>query len=307
VPCAASGRPFGRPSRPGRGDFKAGLAARRRPQKKQTKGDKKKTKFGTRQQMWKKQAGPKTQKKRNCREFGKANALKGHLWGKWLQYVKEHAAGGPRLFILLSLTAVLCIRITQAARLKADDVKVSTGRVYIAPFKGHDSTTKKLPPSALGHVRLWVAKGASAKPVTRRCGARGVVKIYRKYVWPTKGFLFPSKKGCSKGHVTKDTVARQIRTIAKGFLQVYGNDPDLGSKQIRSHSGRRHAITWAASNGVPDTAGMEWSQIKNAKVYKGYAELDAEAVSNIINAADKKCRLAPKLKVAAATRRKRRQ
>ena len=51
--------------------------------------------------------------------------------------------------------------------------------------------------------------------------------------------------------------------------------PELArGRNIRSHSGRRHAISAMADGGVPENAGMWWSQILKPEVYRGYIEPD---------------------------------
>ncbi len=108
-------------------------------------------------------------------------------------------------------------------------------------------------------------------------------------MWPRDdSFHFPANANCTKGHTTKDTVGRQIRSIRGDFVKRYGKRyPELHGKAIRSHSGRRHAITWMA---------MSWAQIESVKVYQGYVEKDPDGIGRIIGAAEKRSPLAGKLR-----------
>ena len=74
------------------------------------------------------------------------------------------------------------------------------------------------------------------------------------------------------------------------FLHKFGDTmPELiNGKNIRTHSGRRHAISELAAAGIHQQVGMTWTQIDSARVYQGYIDLDPAQVYSAIVKYDKR-------------------
>ena len=212
-----------------------------------------------------------------AKRLGKAHALAGKRWGIWLDHVRRY--GGGHFFLLLYLTSALCLRVTQAARLRAQDFDMRRKRVFVAKLKGHPSTHKPILPSVL----LFLKKIKS----------QGVPSPKKRFAWPKTGYLFPSRRGSGVPFVSKDTVASCIRRVRKQFVQAYRKTyPDLeGGKTIRSHSGRRHCISLMANSEVTPAVTMAYAQILTYRIYKGYVDMDAEQVSPILKRLDGKIKL----------------
>ena len=143
--------------------------------------------------------------------LGKAHSLPDGFWEKWLDFVLEHEKGGPKLFACLWLTSAMCLRITQAAQLVAEEVLAN--KVYIRAFKGKKAFYKSMLPSVAQQIRKLRKEGLEVKSLARQCGGRGLVRLRRHFSWPKKGPLFASRTGASKGHWNKDVVAAKIRQI----------------------------------------------------------------------------------------------
>jgi hypothetical protein len=87
-----------------------------------------------------------------------------------------------------------------------------------------------------------------------------------------------------------------IRKIRPAFVQRYADKwPELSAQAIRSHSGRRHAISWMVGEGVADLVGMTWAQIKTPRVYMGYTSLHQEQVGDFLARVDAQSPLAPEV------------
>ena len=189
--------------------------------------------------------------------LGKAHALHGSMWQKWLQHVRDSAH--PKYFLILWLTQALCIRVSQALLLTTDCFDLQGKRVYLQCFKRHSAVWKPLLPTVLKFLLQCKRKGIQNKQ-----GA--------KWTWPAnkKSWLFPSRRGSKRPHVSKDVLCHVVGTVRKSFLKRH--HCLQGDKSIRTHSGRRHAISSIAAAGVPADVGMCWAQISSAKVYRQYVD-----------------------------------
>lgn len=202
-----------------------------------------------------------------AKRLGRAHALPGQCWAKWTKYFYKNA---PRkYYYILVLIEALCVRVTQICQLTVADVDLRRRRVWLKPFKRHRGVWKPLLPSVVETIRSWKSKG---------------------WKWPRSGYLFPSQKGSKHPHVTKDIVARHVKQQRKSFVQKFSEQfPELrNGLEIRTHSGRRHAISELAGAGVPQHIGMAWSQIESPKVYQSYVDLEPKQVYATMVKHDKK-------------------
>lgn len=188
--------------------------------------------------------------------------MPGKCWLLWLKYFRQKA---PRkYYYILVLIEALCVRVTQVCQLKVEDVDLRGRRVWLKPFKRHKGVWKPLLPSIVKQLKEWRAK---------------------EWKWPRKGYLFPSEEGSQKEHISKDIVARHVRNHRNNFVHKFGHKmPELlNGAPIRTHSGRRHAITALAGTGIQPQIGMAWAQINSVRVYQTYVDLDpAEVYSSVI-------------------------
>ena len=196
------------------------------------------------------------------KRLGRAHALPGKCWLLWLKYFRQKA---PRkYYYILVLIEALCVRVTQVCQLKVEDVDLRGRRVWLKPFKRHKGVWKPLLPSIVKQLKEWRAK---------------------EWKWPREGYLFPSEEGSQKEHISKDIVARHVRNHRNNFVHKFGHKmPELlNGAPIRTHSGRRHAITALAGTGIQPQIGMAWAQINSVRVYQTYVDLDpAEVYSSVI-------------------------
>ena len=208
------------------------------------------------------------------RKNGQAHALPGQGWKQWLGHVKEEA--DPKYYFVMWLTQAFCLRITQCLMLQTKDVDLKLKRVYVKAFKGHPACWKPMVPSVFEFI-----KKAHDKGIKNRAG--------QEWSWPGKGYLFPSRKNAKKPHLNKDVVSHIIVKVRKSFLKK--NPSYKKEKTIRSHSGRRHAISSYASGGLSPDVGMIWSQIKSFRIYQKYIDCEPEQVARQMKALDKRQRI----------------
>lgn len=193
--------------------------------------------------------------------------MPGKCWLLWLKYFRQKA---PRkYYYILVLIEALCVRVTQVCQLKVEDVDLRGRRVWLKPFKRHKGVWKPLLPSIVKQLKEWRAK---------------------EWKWPRKGYLFPSEEGSQKEHISKDIVARHVRNHRNNFVHKFGHKmPELlNGAPIRTHSGRRHAITALAGTGIQPQIGMAWAQINSVRVYQTYVDLDPAEVCSSVIKRDKK-------------------
>ena len=221
--------------------------------------------------------------------LGKAHALPGRLWMAWLRHVKKWSM--PKYMVLAYLSEALCLRISHAASLKAEDFDWQRRRVWCRDFKGHEGSWKPLLPSVLRRLASWRRRGPANPKQVRKAGARGPETVVCAYVWPKEGYLFPSERPHSKiPHISKDVVSHKWAELRTSFIQKNQRRyPELGDgKTIRSHSGRRHSISSMAGLKVPKLIGMTFAQILSEKVYDGYVDHDPVDVKKELEKFDKK-------------------
>ena len=229
---------------------------------------------GGRNKAEKKQGGrSKKTKKQGGRKIGKANSLLGDSWDLWLKHVLKTV--GARFYFILWLTRVLCIRVTQSAQLEVEDMNCDKKKVWIRPFKKHLGIWKDLVPSVLATIRMVKKKG-----ITDASGT---------WTWPKSGPLFPSRTGAKLKHLSKDVVSHAIVKARKTFQCEDLTTEDV--EKIRSHSGRRNAISRFAGAGIPDPVGMAFAQIGSIRVYRGYVDVDPAQVKDAMIEFDRSHRI----------------
>lgn len=201
------------------------------------------------------------------KRLGQAHSLPGKCWSRWLKYFGQNA---PRkYYYIMVLIEALCCRVTQVCQLKVEDFDMRGKRVWLKAFKRHRGVWKPLVPSIVKELKEWRAK---------------------EWKWPSHGYIFPSQRGSTKGHISKDIVARHVKKHGDTFLHKFGDTmPELiNGKNSRTHSGRRHAISELAAAGIHQQVGMTWAQIDSARVYQGYIDLDPAQVYSAIVKYDKR-------------------
>ena len=230
-------------------------------------------------------AKPKANSQKGVKH-GQASSLKQRgLWELWLRFVLDEL--GPHMAVLLFFTDALCLRVGQAGALKGADFDLGRGRVRIGAFKAHLEDSKHMVPSVLNVVRRLVKSGLKGKKHAKACGARGVAKDTPTFKWH-QGLLFPTRAGAADPHVGKDTVGHAIRRVRGGFPKAArkAGFGDINVKSVRTHCGRRHAITRMVAGKAPDDIGMKYAQISAEQVYRKYADIDHDDVAKVLDKMD---------------------
>ena len=218
-----------------------------------------------------------------------ASALPGRQWNLWLRHILAEC--GPTLYVLVLLTQILCLRVTQAARLRGADFHWGPRRVWVGKFKRHRGVHKPLTKEAkktLKGLRDKVVKGAAR---TVRNGARAATTVTPAWKWPADGgHLFPSlRSDAALPHVSKDWICKQLKEASATFVAKYGaRYPNLLEEAPRSHSGRRNSITRLVESGVPERLGMEFAQLSNPRVYQRYAAVTSGCVLDALERASRR-------------------
>ena len=202
-----------------------------------------------------------------AKKLGRAHAMPGQLWKEWIKYLKSNAE--LKYYIIVFLIEAMCVRVTQVCQLKAEHIDLKKKKIWLDKFKRHPAVWKPMLPRTVKAIADW-----------------------RKAGWklPQKGYIFPaSGRGIGKP-ITKDIVARHIRTHRKEFVKKFQKKfPEvLNGQNIRSHSGRRHAISSFAGAGVSEQFGMAWAQIESRTVYSSYVDLKPDQVYPTIVKLDRK-------------------
>ena len=216
--------------------------------------------------------------KKKSKKLGQANSLNGKRWLDWLCHVRDNSGG--KYFLALYLTQVLCIRISQALQLRVCDFNFRDRTVWIAPFKRHAAATKPLVPSAANTLQQIKVEGVKSK-------------TQKNFCWPKKGYLFPSRKGSKQPYMSRYVMAHMIAKVRTSFLEKFAHKyPDLvAGKTIRSHSGRRHAITAYAESGLDPLIGMAYAQISSFRVYRSYVDIQPDSTRRKMSKLDQKAKL----------------
>ena len=201
-------------------------------------------------------------------KLGPAATLPGQEWTRWLNHVCK--TGSCWLFVALLFTHLLCLRITEALRLKSSDFcfTASNCSVFVGPLKRQASVRKPLLKQTQTVLKRLKEVGIKQKRV-RNAGARGQQVFWDVWKWPktSSGYLFPAERVDSvKPYRTKDAVSKAISKLRQGYAR-----PVEGV--IRSHSGRHSMINLLKTLGIAEAVGMQFARISNPQVYKKYGNM----------------------------------
>ena len=205
----------------------------------------------------------KIKNQKPARRRGKASSMPGQLWPMWLAHVHKH--GTCWLHACLLLTHVLCLRVTEALKLRACHFNFKTRTVLIEALKGQEPVNKPLISAVLPLLQHLRSKGLRKK----RTRARGALpKDAFEDVWkfPKTGnaFLFPaSRKDSKQAHRCKNTVCKAIQRLRKSFHIPTGVWIDIG--KIRSHSGRQKMVQDLKLASVPEEIAMMYARIADVR------------------------------------------
>ena len=214
------------------------------------------------------------------KKLGRAHAMTGQVWWDWLLHLRDTV--GAQTFLAIYLTSAACLRISQVLQLRSEDVQLKgKACVNLLPFKRHGRCKKPLLPTVVKSLQSF--KKRSIPSASKKA-----------YAWPKTGWLFPSTNPkAARPHWTKDTLCRQISKARKSFVQKFSDKwPELqNGKSIRTHSGRRRAITTFAATDLPPQVGMAYAQIDSFRVYKQYIDLSPLDVCASMQGFDSKTRV----------------
>ena len=141
------------------------------------------------------------------------------------------------LYVMITLSHVLCLRVSQVLALRANDFDWKKHRVRIKPLKRGAEVYKWILSTSRSMMQGLRKKGIVVWR-TRQAGARGEVRVKDAWHWPKpgSGLLFPSTR--NKGQpMTKDIVSHAI-VRARQTFKAAGVDVT----RIRSHSGRHRTL-----------------------------------------------------------------
>ena len=205
--------------------------------------------------------GPGRPKKRRAPTFrlGKASALPGDLWGRWLSHVLK--SGPTWLYVALLLSHLLCLRITEVLRLQGQDFDLKNGACKVKPLKRRGAMTKHVLTSVRPMLQKLKSKGIRRKRAQKR-GVLGVVKYTDSWKWPSQGkdYLFPSDRSdAGDVHRNKDTACKAVSRLRESFNA--GRGKFLNNKLIRTHSGRHRMINDCKSAELADDVAMHFARI----------------------------------------------
>lgn len=212
-------------------------------------------------------------KKKPMKKLGKASELAGNLWKLWLAHVLRE--GRCWLYVCLIVTHLLCLRITECLRLKANDVSFKTNSVVIKSLKRQAAVRKPLLPEIKKVLNFLQEKGIKRRRTTQE-GARGTTTWTDHWRWPTHGFLFPSDR------VDSETVCRKKDTVCKAAARLRQSFAEPTEKTIRSHSGRHRMVNDLKTSGIPEEVGMLYSRIADRKTYQGYGGVTNDQATSIL-------------------------
>ena len=95
----------------------------------------------------------KTGKVQGEKKLGQAEALHGPLWNQWRQHVLK--TGPTWLFVVISLTHMLCCRVTEILKLTGDDFSFRHRFVRIKPLKRQPEAGKQKEPLKNREVMIF--------------------------------------------------------------------------------------------------------------------------------------------------------
>ena len=202
------------------------------------------------------------------RKLGKASALPDKLWTQWLDHVRAH--GSCWLYVALLLTHLLCLRITEALRLTAEDFAFGRGNsVYIKPLKGQPALRKPMLPP-VKKILLQLKNQTVKQKRIKKQGALGEKLFLDCWKWPQTGPLFPAERADS------DSVVRNKNTVCKAIGRLRCSFEQPCEAPVRSHSGRHRMVSDLKMSGVADDIGMCYARIKDKRTYAGYGKLSGQ-------------------------------
>ena len=206
--------------------------------------------------------------------LGKASALRGELWPKWLQHVLKE--GPTWLYVCLLLTHCLCCRVSEVLRLQRKEFNFRNNFCEIKPLKGGRAMRKHILSTVMPKLKQLRDRGIS-KRRSRKQGARGTIIYQDRWAWPSEenDYLFPSERSDSKEvHRCKDTVCKAIGRLRKTFQPPKNHY--VHTHAIRSHSGRHRMVNDLRGAGVPDNIAMSFARICDKRTFAGYGQLTDE-------------------------------
>ena len=197
---------------------------------------------------------------KTCR--GKASCMSGQLWPMWLVHVHKH--GTCWLHACLILTHILCLRVTEALKLRASDFNWKNKTVWIGPLKKQRAVRKPLLSALHPLLKHLRTHGLTCKR-NRARGILGRSSFKDTWTWP-KGdaLLFPSvRSDCKTTHRCKNTVCKAIQRLRVTFVSPKG--VWLDTSRVRSHSGRQRMVQDLKLASVPEEVAMLYARIADTR------------------------------------------
>ena len=192
-----------------------------------------------------------------AKTLGQALPLSGPLWGQWRQHLRRSAP--LWLYVLVTLTRVICCRVSEVLALRACDFQWRRHRVRIKALKGGKEMLKWIISFSRASLQRLRDNGLVAR---RKCqaGARGQVTVREEWKWPRGDALLFESEGRPGKPRTKDVVSHAIVCARKTFQAER-----IDRSRIRPHSGRHRMIQDMKVSGVADHVGMAHARIKCVK------------------------------------------
>ena len=230
------------------------------------------------------QAGKKKRAKR-------APALSPKTWEAWLEFVKQRAR--LSIYFCLFLTGALGLRCGEAVVAEGEDfaLDAETPNMKVTgKEKGGQKSpgTVYVPKASLTIIRKCFTTGLT---VTRQITAKNGCTKKKKETFKAKktGFIFPSRKGATKKHMTYQTVYNVVRKLAPKFaqhLRASSAKHDAAVlRAIRPHSGRATFITQLMTSGMTLAHTMKAARHapESVRVHLRYGQLTLQDVCNAMD------------------------
>lgn len=161
---------------------------------------------------------------------GKAHGIGADLWAQWLEHVAR--CGLSWLHVLLFLTHALCLRVTEALCLRAEDFDFEGHVVIVRELTKQPAVAKPILQSLFPMLESLRANGVSVER-SRNQGARGFVHIQIHRC--THAYLI---NRCLEGHFSvSDVLSLDFKNVVKV----------LGSKSLPSRSSAGFMLSKASS------------------------------------------------------------
>ena len=213
--------------------------------------------------------------------LGQAATLSGPLWQEWRDHLRRTAP--VWVWVAVTLTHVLCCRISEVLGLKAKDFNFQQKWVKIKALKRAPAVRKPLLQAALPLLRKLQTSGKSTWRL-RGFGARGKKRVREHWQWPkSDGYLFPNQ--AHNGPMSKDRACHAIARARTSFCpRRQGPGPLLSTQSIRSHTGRHRMINDMKKCNISADAGMVFARIKHKRTYDLYGRMDQVQTGKVLNA-----------------------